>query len=92
MPLRLLLATAMIGLLAGCGGPVAPDAPALLSRAEVDAAIVEASQTSVGAQATSDLALRAASLRARSAGIRRSDLTEAERRRLLRRAQELNER
>jgi len=84
-----LLALTITGLLAGCGGTVAPNAPGLLPRDQIDLAIARGSDTMGGVQASSDLALRAARLRDRSAALQRTSLSDAERRRLLQRAEEL---
>lgn len=62
-------------LLAACGGPVAPDAPALLSAHDLAArAAVAGTDATRGDRAASELTGRAANLRARAATLRRASL------------------
>lgn len=62
-------------LLAACGGPVAPDAPALLSAQDLAArAAVAGTDPTRGDRAAAELNARANSLRARAAALRRTAL------------------
>ncbi|GAB4263817.1 MAG: hypothetical protein Kow0013_10580 [Pararhodobacter sp.] len=85
LPLAALLAAA----LSGCGGPVAPNAPALLGTDEIAARAAMAQDTTRGARAASELAWRGARLRARADAIRRAGLHANERASLIRRAEDL---
>ena len=75
--------------LAGCGGIVAADAPALLTQQEIAARSDGAVDTARGARVSGALAWRGARLRARAAQMRRAGIDDAERRRLLLRADSL---
>lgn len=86
-----LLAVALL-LLAACGGPVASDAPALLTVEQIAARADVEVDTTRGVRAASDLAWRGAQLRARAAQIRRSGLPAAERQSLLHRAEQMKSR
>lgn len=87
----LLLSLAASLALAGCGVPVAPDAPALLSAEDLAARAAVAQTGSDGANAAATLHARAARLRARAASLRQAALPEAEQSSLLRRANDLRE-
>lgn len=86
------LVAGLVLALAGCGGPVARDAPALLGVNEIAARAAVAQDTTGGAQTASALARRAARLRARAAVMRRDGLSLEERAALLRRADLLTRR
>ncbi|MCB1398358.1 MAG: hypothetical protein H6898_17285 [Rhodobacter sp.] len=90
---RLALPTALAALLAlaGCGGVVAGDAPALLTTDAIAARAADAQDTTRGTRAASELAWRGAQLRARAEQIRRASLPNAERSDLLRRADALKQ-
>jgi hypothetical protein len=78
-------------LLAACGGPVAPDAPALLSAPDLAArAAVAGTDATRGDRAAAELTGRANNLRARAAALRRTTLPQDDRADLLRRAEALN--
>ena len=72
--------------LAGCA-EVAPDAPLLLTQAQIADRTRGAADATRGAQAADELAWRAARLRARAAQLRAGNADAAEREDLLRRAQ-----
>lgn len=73
--LRLAPLLALPLLLAACAGPVAPDAPPLLSAQDLAArAAVAGTDPTRGDRAAADLNARANSLRARAAALRRSGL------------------
>lgn len=84
---------ALVGLmsLAGCGGMVAPDAPALLTPTELAQRQGTAYTATTSTQTASALALRGANLRARAAAARMDSPETAEDRRLAERARRLNE-
>lgn len=71
--------------LAGCG-TVAPEAPALLTEAEIGARAAGSEDSARGAAAAQGLAWRASALRVRAAQLRRANVTSAEDVELLRRA------
>mgnify|MGYP001156583229 CR=1 FL=1 len=77
--------------LAGCAGPVAPDAPALLSAEELAARAAVAQTGTEGASAAATLQGRAARLRARAAALRQARLPQTESSSLLRRAEDLRQ-
>ncbi|PVH30318.1 hypothetical protein [Pararhodobacter oceanensis] len=87
--MHILRSIAVISLLslAGCGGLVAADAPALLTMDEITAQRAASADSTRGVQAASNLATRGARLRARAARLQRAGLDDAERRRLLERAE-----
>ena len=95
MPLfpRLALPTTLLALtllaLVGCGGPVAMEAPALLTTDQIAARAEGMTDTAGGARAASELAWRAAQLRLRAERLRGTSMASAERTSLLRRADEL---
>jgi hypothetical protein len=82
---------ALLGL-AACGGMVAADAPALMTRQEIAARAASVPDPSVGVAAANTLQWRAARLRARAAEIRRAGIHDGERSDLLRRAETLKSR
>ena len=82
------LTLAVLLALAGCG-TVASDAPALLTRAEIDALAAGSTDSARGEAAARTLAWRASALRARAAQLRRASVTSAEDAELLLRAQAL---
>jgi|JI7StandDraft_1071085.scaffolds.fasta_scaffold310436_2 hypothetical protein len=76
--------------LAACAGPVAPDAPALLSVQDLAArAAVAGTDPTRGTRAASDLTSRAAALSSRAAALRRASPAQDDRADLLRRAEAL---
>lgn len=79
------LTLAVLIALAGCG-TVAPEAPALLTEAEIQARAASIGDPARGEAAARTVAWRAASLRARAAQLRRANVTSAEDLELLRRA------
>lgn len=85
------LAFAALTALAGCGGVVAEDAPALLSPDAIAARAAEAEDTQGGVRAASALAWRAAQLRERAARLRRTTIADGERLELERRATALKQ-
>jgi len=85
------LALSALLALAGCGGMVAPDAPALLSTEDLAARRVEAADTTRAHMVESTLNARAASLRARAAALRRQAPAPADDSDLRRRATQLRE-
>ena len=85
------LAAALV-VLAGCGGMVASDAPALLTTDEIAARTAGAYDQARGAQEASALAWRAQRLRAAAARLQRTGLPDSERATLLRRAEDLKQR
>lgn len=89
-PLHALAATLLV--LAGCGGPVAPGAPTLLTADQIDRSAVAAQDLSRSQQEAATLAWRAQRLRERADRLRRTGIEDPERLRLLRRAEELKQR
>lgn len=87
--LALPLTLAALLALAGCGGQVAIEAPALLTTDQIAARAAGMSDTTGGARAASELAWRADSLRRRADRLRQLPRSSAERAALLRRAEEL---
>jgi hypothetical protein len=91
MPLTrpLLALAAALFVLAGCGGMVASDAPALLTVDEIASRTADTRDQTRGAQEASALAWRAQRLRENAARLRRTGLSDVERQRLMRRAEDL---
>lgn len=90
--LSLPLALVTLAALAGCGGPVADGAPALLTTAEIAARAQPGMDPARGVRAERELTLRGERLRARAAALRRAGLPGGERSALLRRAEALKDR
>lgn len=74
--------------LAGCG-TVAPEAPALLPQAEIQARAAGSADAARGEAEARNLAWRAAALRARAARLRQMTIATPEQQDLLRRAEDL---
>lgn len=87
-PLSLIASAALVAL-AGCGGMVASEAPALLTADQIAARSSATTDTTRGARAASELAWRGAQLRARAQQMRYAGLSDEDRRRLRLRAEAL---